>query len=242
MKKTFSILSFLIFVTLQGFSQTETVDVAQLTLKVRAGKTEELYYGFAKGDQIVFNFEEVKGKPLKEIEIIELPTNSKFMDYKASSIVDQKIKVNKNAIYKFSFHNSSLAGRICRINIQRIPKSAELSSFNTDWKWKTLYDTTYIPFTEDSLIGYDTLNYKEKVKELVKTEKIDDMIMDKNQRVHSYYNANSSYTYLRVDLPKNKKEPYKEEKVIAWAYWIGVGEESSKAYAENVKSVGEIAT
>ena len=242
MKITISILSFVILFTIQGFSQSETVDVAQITLKVGAGKTEELYYGFTKGDQIIFNFEEVKGKPLKEIEIIELPTNSKFMDYKASSIVDKKIKVNKKSVYKFSFRNTSLAGRICRINIQRIPQSAESSNFNTDWEWKTLYDTTYVPFTEDSLVGYDTLNYKEKVKELVKTEKVDDMIMDKNQRVHSYFNENSSFTYLRVDLPNNKKEPYRTEKVIAWAYWIGVGEESSKAYAENVKSVGKIAT
>lgn len=227
--------------TLNAFCQLEPVDVAELTLKVGGMKTEEIYYGFAEGDQIIFNFKEVKGKALKEIKIIELPTNSKFMNYKSGSITDKKIKVNKKSVYKFSFINSAISGRICKINIQRIPKSEDLIPFNTDWEWKTLYDTTYVSYTEDSLVGYDTLNYKEKVKELVKTEKIDDMIMDKTQRVHSYFNENSSYTYLRVDLPQNKKEPYREEKVIAWAYWIGVGEEASQAYAENVKSVGKIA-
>ena len=227
--------------TLNAFCQLEPVDVAELTLKVGGMKTEEIYYGFAEGDQIIFNFKEVKGKALKEIKIIELPTNSKFMDYKSSSITDKKIKVNKKSVYRFSFINSAISGRICKINIQRVPKSEDLIPFNTDWEWKTLYDTTYVSYTEDSLVGYDTLNYKEKVKDLVKTEIIDDMIMDKTQRVHSYFNENSSYTYLRVDLPQNKKEPYREEKVIAWAYWIGVGEEASQAYAENVKSVGKIA-
>jgi hypothetical protein len=239
------ILLFAIFISIfiqSAFCQIEPIDVAELTIKVGGMKTKELFYGFAKEDQIVFNFEDVKGKPMKEIEIIELPSNSKFMDYKSNSIIDKKIKVNKKSVYKFIFKNSAMSGRICKVKIQRIPKTEELSSFNTDWKWKTLYDTTYVPFTEDSLVGYDTLNYKEKVKELVKTEKVDDMILDKNQRVHSYFNENSSYTYLRVDLPKDKKEPYRTERIITWAYWIGVGEESSKAYAENVKSVGKIAT
>jgi len=225
-----------------SFAQLQPVNVAELTIKVGGMKTEELYYGFAEGDQIVFTFEEVKGKTIKEIEIIELPSNSKFMDYKSNSVIDKKIKVNKKAVYKFIFKNSAMSGRICRVKIQRIPKTEDLSNFNTDWKWKTLYDTTYVPYTEDSLVGYDTLNYKEKVKELIKTEKVDDMILDKNQRVHSYYNENSSYTYIRVDLPKNRIEPYRTEKIIAWAYWIGVGEEASQAYAENIKSVGKFAT
>lgn len=242
MKKTFIALVLIVIFSLHGIGQENPIDVAELTLKIGVGKTEELFYSFAKDDQIVFSFEEVKGKPLKEIEVIELPNNSKFMDYKTSSIPDKKIKVAKKSVYKFSFRNTALKGRICKIKIQRIPKSPQAISFNTDWKWKTLYDTTYTPYTEDSLVGYDTLKYKETIKELMKTEKVDDMIMDKTQRVHSYWNENPSRTYLRVDLPGNKIEQYKEEKTIAWAYWIGVGEEASQAYEENVNSVGKLAS
>jgi hypothetical protein len=242
MKKiTFTLLTSLTILSAFGQLQ-QPIDVAELTIKIGSMGSEELFYGFAEGDQIIFNFEELKGKELKEIEIIELPSSSKFMDYKTTKIDNKKILVNQKGVYQFKFNNSSLAGRICKVKIQRIPKSEEFISFNTNWEWKTLYDTTYIPFTEDSLVRYDTLNYKEKVKELVKTENVDDMILDKTQRVHSYYNDNSSLTYLRVDLPNNKTEPYRTEKVVAWAYWIGVGEESSKAYAENVESVGKIAS
>jgi hypothetical protein len=46
---------------------------------------------------------------------------------------------------------------------------------------------------------------------------------------------------LRVNLPIPVITELKEEKVIAWAYWIGVGQEAQQAYQENAKSVGELA-
>lgn len=243
MKKTISILSFVILLTIQGFSQTETVDVAQITLKVGAGKTKELYYGFAKGDQIVFNFEEVKGKPLKEIEIIELPTNSKFMDYKASSIVDKKFKVNKKAVYKFSFRNSSLAGRICRINIQRTPQSAELSNFNTDWQWKTLYDTTYVPFTEDSLTGYETIKTPYTKKELVKIDTIYKEVLSAERnlvQIHSRGNLKACFRNSESCTKYKEKivYPINTESLITW---IGIGQESRQQYLNLTKTITKIA-
>ncbi|PLX05707.1 MAG: hypothetical protein C0596_19105 [Marinilabiliales bacterium] len=236
MKKVISIV-FYFLIVYSVFTQTP-VDVAELTIKVGGMSTEEICYGFAEGDQIVFSFEEIKGKEIKEIEIVELPGNSKFQDFKASKIQEKKINVYKKGVYLFRFTNTAVGGRICKIKIQRIPKTEDLISFNTDWEWKTLYDTIYTPYKEDSLVGYDTLIYKETVKELIKTEQIEDMIVDKNQKVHSYWNENPCHTYLKIDLPKNQKQTYLEKKVIAWAYWIGVGEESNKAYARNVEAMG----
>ncbi|MDD4210343.1 MAG: hypothetical protein PHI52_08425 [Bacteroidales bacterium] len=224
------------------YCQQEPIDVAELTIKVGGMSTEELYYGFAEGDQIIFSFEEENGKDIKEIEILEIPSSSKFMDYKTSQIQDKRINVYKKGVYSFRLYNSSVGGRICKIKIHRIPKNQELINFNTDWKWETIYDTIYTPYTENCLIGFDTLHYKETVKELIKTEQVEDIIIDKTQRVHSFWNENSCRTYLRVDLPSNTKQYYKEEKVIAWAYWIGVGEESNKAYARNVAAMGDLAS
>ncbi len=235
-----SVLSLITFTS--SYGQLDPIDVADLTLKISGTGDEELYYGFAEGDQMIFSFEEINGKELKEIEIIELPSNSKFMDYKSVKIDNKKISVNKRSVYLFKFKNSAISGRICKVKIQRIPKTVDQITFNTNWEWKTLYDTTYVAYTQDSLVGYDTLKYKENVKELITTESIDEMILDKTQKVHSYMNDNSSYTYLRVDLPQNRKETYIEEVVTAWAYWIGVGEESSQAYAQNIKTVGKIAS
>lgn len=224
------------------FAQIEPVIVADLTLKVGGLSVEEVYYGFAEGDEIVFSFEELKGKGIKEIEIVELPGNSKFMDFKSLKIEDKKIKVNKMSVYLFKFYNSAVSGRVCKIQIKRIPKSVDLISFNTDWKWETMFDTTYVPYVEDSLVGYDTLKFKETVKELIDIKQIDELILDKTERVHSYFNENGNKTYLKVILPKYEQQPYREERIITWAYWIGVGEESSIAYAENLKSMGDMVT
>lgn len=226
-----------------AFCQLEPVDVTDLTIKVGGMKTKELYYGFAEGDQIVFNFEDIKGKTMKEIEIIELPTNSKFMDYKSTSISDKKIKVNKKSVYKFVFKNSAMKGRICKVRIQRIPKTEDLISFNTDWEWKTLYDTTYVPYTIDSIVGYDTTYIPYTKKELVKIDTSFIQLFEKTERVHSETAiGKSQYSYINVDLPQNtylpnKINPYKTSEVISWTYWLGVGQEAQKAYNEANKKV-----
>lgn len=235
-------LTFLtLVIVMTALGQIQPVDVAELTLKVGAIKTENLYYGFAKGDQIVFNFEELKGKPLKEIEIIELPGNSKFMDYKSSQVIDKRIQVYEKTIYHFKFYNSAMSGRICKVKIQRIPKSEDLITFNTNWKWENRYDTSYVAYKKDSLIGFDTTYYKETIREVAELKQIDDMIVDRTERVHSYYNQNPSRTYIRINLPLNKKLEYKDETLVSWAYWIGVGEESKEAYSKNVKTIGGLA-
>ncbi len=52
---------------------SEKIMVAETSIKVNAMGKEELYYGFAAGDEVIFNFELIKGKDLKEVEIIEYP-------------------------------------------------------------------------------------------------------------------------------------------------------------------------
>lgn len=243
MKRILLIAIFTSIFLQSAFCQLEPVDVADLTIKVGGMKTEELYYGFAEGDQIVFNFEDVKGKAMKEIEIIELPSNSKFMDYKSTSISDKKIKVNKKSVYKFAFKNSAMSGRICKVKIQRIPKTEDLISFNTDWKWKTIYDTIYVPYTVDSIVGYDTTYIPYTKKELVKIDTSFIQLFEKTERVHSETAiGKSQYSYINVDLPQNtylpnKINPYQTSEVISWTYWLGVGQEAQKAYNEANKKV-----
>jgi len=225
-----------------SYAQIQPVDVSELTIKVGGMKTVELYYGFAEGDQIVFNFEEVKGKTMKEIEIIELPSNSKFMDYKSSSISDKKIKVNKKSVYKFVFKNSTMSGRICKVKIQRIPKNKDLISFNTDWEWKTLYDTTYVPYTEDSIVGYDTTYVPYTKKELVRIDTIYDEIQSSENKIWVYSGGNlkacfgksASCTKQMIPLKYN---PNTEVLLI----WVGVGQETRNAYNSLSKGLAKVA-
>lgn len=75
--KIFLIIVLSLFISTHIYCQTNPVNVTDQTLKIDAGQTESLFYGFAAGDEIVFSFEETGGKSLKVIEIIELPENKK---------------------------------------------------------------------------------------------------------------------------------------------------------------------
>ncbi len=238
--KHFAILFFL-FLNVHSYCQLQPVDVAELTIKIGGMGSTEMFYGFAEGDQILFSFEELNGKELKEVEIIELPNNSKFMDYKSTKIENKKIAVNQKAVYQFKFNNSAISGRICKVKIQRIPKSDSLINFNTNWKWLTLYDTSYVPYKQDSLIGYDTLRYNEVVKELLSTTQAEEQIFTKQETVHSKLNSAGNKSWLFFTLPANSYTTYEEKRVVSWAYWVGVGKEASDAWAQNVKTVANLA-
>lgn len=234
------LFSLLLLTSIFLHGQIQPVDVAEITLKVKSGGTEELIYGFAEGDQIIFNFEETAGKELKEVEIIELPNNSKFKDFKSIKIENKVINVYKKSLFSFKFYNSSLSARICKVKIQRIPKSEDLINFNTNWTWKTIYDTSYVAYKQDSLIGYDTVRYTEYIKELSQTIQTEELIFDKTQTIHSKWNSTENKTWLFFTLPSNQSSPYETKKVIAWAYWVGVGTVASDAWKQNVKIAGNI--
>lgn len=195
------------FMTVAAVAQTP-VDVAESTLKIGALSEEVFYYGFAGGDQLVFSFEEVNGKELKEIEIIEMPGSSKFMDYKTKKIMPKIFAVTQTGIYKFRFANSALTGRICRFKIQRIPAGEQTRNFNTSVYWRTRYDTSYTTVDERYLVRSDTAAV---------------MVVDQTAKVSSTnaLNGNSNKTVVDIILP---------EGTISWSYYIGVGREGREAY------------
>lgn len=185
------------------------IDVAETTLKIAGFGEEEFYYGFAEGDQLIFSFEEVKGKELKEVEIIELPSSSRFMDYKTSR-TEKTIVVNRTGVYKFRLANSAMAGRICRVKVQRIPADASTATFNTSVYWRTQRDTSYYMENERYLISRDTL--------------VVPVIEHKVERVHSQTAiGKTNKSTVEITLPSN---------TVSWAYYLGVGKNAEAIYEQ----------
>ena len=206
-KKFTSILLWLLFYQV-SIAQLKPIDVAENTLKIGRFGEETFFYGFAEGDKMIFSFEEVNGKELKEIEIIELPSSSKFMDYKTNRIQNKTITINRTGVYKFRFANSAISGRVCRFKIQRIPASDVTKNFNTSVSWKTFYDTTYTTESDIYLEKSDT-----SVVNLV------DQVPTISSKKAS--NGNNNKTIVDFSLPKG---------TISWSYYIGVGNEGKQAY------------
>ncbi len=196
MKKIITVL--LISLALFAKAQMQPFDVYESTMKV-GGLGEETYVcGFCEGDQCVFNFEEVNGKELKELEIIELPSSSKFMDYKTTKIQNKTINITKTGIYKFRFANSAIGGRICKVKIQRIPASDATKNFNTSVYYKTIYDTTYTTEQEKYLIskGYKVVTLQSPEEHVI------------NGGFNATVSTGKSRIIIPVVLPKNTVEWY----------------------------------
>lgn len=213
------------------------IDVTNQTIKIGGGKSEEIMLGFATGDKILFNFSEIDGKEIKEIEILEYPKNSKFSDFKKSKIENKSLSVLKQSIYIFRFKNSALGRRICNINVQRIPASEETKNFNTSITWIEKQDTNWNTYTKDVLVGYDTTYQQQKRRELISSDQKENLILDKTERVHSINNGNGNKSFVFFTLPQNITTANKTSNVISWAYWIGVGDEANKAWQANTKAI-----
>lgn len=191
------------------------IELADNTLKIGSLGEEVFYYGFAEGDKVIFSFEEIKGKELKEVEIIEMPGTSKFMDFKTSKIDKKEIIIANTGIYKFRFNNSSVSGRICKFHVSRIPGSVETQNFNSTVYTRTDYDTSYYTAYEKYLVRKDTVIHN---------------ITDQVAKVHSVGNLNGNKTTFNFKLPQN---------TVSWSYYVGVDQEGQDAFQ---KATEELAT
>jgi len=204
----------------------EPIHVADLSFKMNSNSTQEYYYSFAKGDVIVVDFELTKGKNV-QFEIVELPNQIKTSQFTAR-IFNYQVNVFSTKVYLFRITNSS-GNKMCSLHIKRIPKSQETVNFNTGWQWKTLYDTTYTHFKEDSLVGHDTVHYTETVKEVASREITEEMLFDNTVEIKSigWIEHDNPRAYVEVTLPQNKTEHYVKKRVIGWAFWLCVGDANS---------------
>jgi hypothetical protein len=184
------------------FSQNKIL-VAERTFK--ANKTEDFYYAFAEGDQIIFDFEMIKGKEIKEIEIIEYPNSSKFMDYETKKIKNQVIQVPKNGIYIFRFKEKGIGKKVCKFKVQRIPFDETTASFNTSVLFETQSKTTY-----------ETKRKKVIDQQYYDTHTSGGSITVDAQKLGLTSNTN----YYQFTIPQG---------TLHWTYRIGVAQEVAKA-------------
>jgi len=203
----FSVL-ILFFTSVRLLAQPTPIDVAENTLKISDMGEEIFYYGLYEGDQLLFNFQEVNKKELKEVKIIEYPSSSKFIDYKTKKIDNKTINITKTGIYIIRFSNSALLGRICKFKVQRISFNEQTKNFNTCVYWKTMSDTTYTPKNEKYLVSSDT-----SISEIYSGEP---QISSKNA-----LNGNSNHQIVDISLPVN---------TVSWSFHIGTGKAGKKEY------------
>lgn len=214
------------------FAQTP-IQVADLSFKLNGNTAEEFYYSFAEGDIMVVDFELAKGKGV-QFEIVELPNQIKTSQFTAK-MTDYRLNVFSTKVYLFRITNG-LGNKMCSLHIKRIPKSQETLKFNTGWEWKTLYDTTYNHYSEDSLVGHDTVHYMETIKEVDSREVSEEMLFDRKEEIPSIAKMildENPRKCITFHLPQNIENTYLRKTVIGWGFWICVGDHSSSWWSKN---------
>lgn len=215
----------------------KSVKVTEQTIKIKPNSTEELLFGFAEGDKIVFTFIEDNGKQISEVSVSEFPDVTKFKALDTKKLKKEAILVNHTSVYKFQFKNNGNEELTGNILIQRFPSNDDSYGFNTAVKWVTEQDTTWNSFTKDVVVGYDTL-YVQKIRKAVTYEKkYEEVVLDKTQRVNAKTTFDSSTANVFFTLPKNSISDMETKRVIAWAYWVGVGKESNEYWQQNRKMI-----
>ncbi|MEO0151692.1 MAG: emp24/gp25L/p24 family protein [candidate division WOR-3 bacterium] len=218
LKIKISIIGTLIFI--YGISEGLSLNpkaqiVADITFSISPGEEKEFYYKFAEGDTIIFNAWVGSGNDISEVSIKKYPSSVIFSSMATRTVENKSIFVEKNAVYVFSFKNTSLFNqKVYKFTIHRIPTKEEFQNFNTSVEWETIYDTTYVTRIESVLIKVDTI-----VEEVVNTQ--------------TKIGAQSTST-IKVILP---------EGTLHWAYWIGVGQEAIeglKRMGQELSQVGAI--
>lgn len=245
MKATFTLILYLFFVPKLLQAQINPVEVADLSVKVPGLETTEFYYGFEEGDELKFSYKDLSKKGIKHIEVIEYPSNVKYSGYEVKE-VSKSIRVNKKGIYIFRFTNSALAQRLGSIKISRVPAKESTLHFNPNIAWKEITDTTYTVSKKKELVGHDTTYKVVTIKELVKTETVVEELFSKKEQIAAQMTMGKpSESLLTITLPQNYNSGLETRELVAWAYWIGVGQEGHLAFEANkanyMKALGGVA-
>lgn len=230
-------ITLLFLLTVNVLFAQKNITVAEIAVQVKPGTTEELVYGFAEGDQILLTFEEENGKKLNEVSVSEFPDILKFKAMDVKKIKKQTVVVNHKAVYKFLFKNTDKEPKQLSVLIQRKPATEENRNFNTTVKWVTEQDTTWNSFTKEVVVGYDTLYVRKTRKVVTFEKKYEEMVVDKSQRVSAKTSLDPSQSGIFFALPGNSITADESKKVVAWAYWVGVGKESNDYWQQNRKVI-----
>jgi len=211
-KSFFSLLLYGLLSVATAYSQ-KPVDVVESSVKVGIKGEEMVYYGFAEGDQLIFSFEETGGKEMKEVEIVEMPSSSKFLEFKTSKIENKTINIARTGIYKFRFANSALLPRVCKYKIQRIPANATTQNFNTTVYFDEYNDTTYTNEVETFIDRSDT---------------VINNFQDRTIKVNPLTAPGSSKVTFNFVLPEN---------TVSWSYYVCADKVAQQVYQEASRSL-----
>lgn len=224
----------LLFITFTSFSRpVEPILVTDQTLQING--EQRFYFAFETGDEILIDLEIIKGgKTVKEFEVLAYPESSKYKGMEITSLKSKSIRVLERGVYEFRLKSG--AAKNVRMRIMRVPQHEARTAFDTNIHWQTVTDTIRKHYNEKVKVTYDTAWVTKYQKVLKKIDTTFVELANRQERVHSRTNLTSdNVNVMTFNLPPTINQELLNEKVISWAYWIGVGDEGTENYNEELK-------
>jgi hypothetical protein len=113
-------------------------------------------YAFEKGDKIIISATVEKDKDINEVKF-EVNGNILFSSTKVSSFENKEFIMPETNFLNLNFWGPNMGSRDFELKIERIPASPEGKFFNTAIQEYKSYDTTYVTYEIDSVIGYEEI-------------------------------------------------------------------------------------
>ncbi|MES2485336.1 MAG: hypothetical protein V4581_05215 [Bacteroidota bacterium] len=227
---------FLICLLFSGLCFGQKITVAELNIKLEGNTAEEVMYGFASGDRIILTME-ATGSPFGEVKVLQYPNEVPVYSGIAVKEEKKEFVVLNTSVYVFKFRNVATGKRALNVTIQRVPKNSDAKGFNTAVKWTTVQDTVFTIEMAQVLAGYDTLHTQKIRRVVVSEKKYEEVVLDKSQRIAAKSSFGETKTTVAFTLPVNSVTADESKKVVAWAYWVGVGKESNEFWKQNRKMI-----
>ncbi len=92
-------------------------------------------YAFAEGDEIDLYVQELSGKQLKSVELVQWPDNFIFREYEKDSAITKKIRIPQTGIYQLRFKEKGLSKKVMRFTLHRTPSNSENKRMDTRVNW-----------------------------------------------------------------------------------------------------------
>lgn len=152
--KSIYLITFLILFSFIGFSQNPIL-LADRDVKPTKNEPEKFIFACQQGDKVVITFSSKRDKPIGKIEISE-KSEILFSQEDVETSSPLQITIPNTDFVHFNFYGNSL-GQKMQIKIERIPATNDGVFFNTAIQLFKKYDTTYIEYEIDSVVGYDEI-------------------------------------------------------------------------------------
>lgn len=210
---------------------SDTIRVTNQIVRIKSNSNTTVYFSFHQGDVVLFSLKEKKDKNITLFSIQEDGQRIVYQSQNIQKPLNGLFFVPTTKVYHFKFINDAFFSRSIELVISRIPSSNAYASFNTTPLWIDKIDTLYDVQKNDQIVRFDSV--WTTIPVLIKDTcfKSEEISLDQTIRLESSISLRKkNRAVIEINMDKGFDSELIEIKPVAWAYWIGVGEEAQESW------------